>query len=193
MIGMTKAEDVFGSFVSTSDNVGVVWACAVSVATDSAHSMTEKKAGVVAKLKEKVHTANGGLDFWMFHCFIHEEALCCKSQKMCHVMVVVKAVNFIRARGLNHHQFDNLLNDEGVSNGLPYHTEVRWLSCGIELKRLFLAVRGILNFRNIKGQPFVQLQIPELVQDLVFVVDIANHLLNLNGMLQDHNKVVTVL
>ena len=43
---------------------------------------------------------------------------------MNHVMdVVVGTVNFIRARGLNHRQFNKLL-DETDAPGLPYHTEI---------------------------------------------------------------------
>ena len=118
-------------------NVGIDWACAVSVATDGVSSMTGKKAGVVVKLKEKVHTANGALGFWTFHCIIHKEALCCNLLKMDLVMKDVKTVNFIHARGLSHHQFDNLLIDKGVSHGLPYYAEVRWLSRSIVLKHFF--------------------------------------------------------
>ena len=75
--------------------------------------------------------------------YIHEEALCCKSLKIVYVMEVVASL--IRARGLNHHQFDNLLNDEG-SHGLLFHGEVRCLSLGIVLKRLFELQWKILNF-----------------------------------------------
>ena len=90
--------------------------------------MTGKKAGVVAKLMEKVHTANGGLVFWTFQRIIHEEASYCKSRKMDHVMEVDKTVNCNRTKGLNHRQFDNLPIDERVRYGLPCHTEVRWFT-----------------------------------------------------------------
>ena len=66
------------------------------------------------------------------------ETLCYKSLKIDHMMeVAVKTVNFIHARCLHHSQFDNLLNAEGISHGLPYYTEVSWLSCGIVLKWFF--------------------------------------------------------
>ena len=61
MTGMTRAEDIFGSPVGTLDSVGVDWARTVCVATDDGKKTEDiagKKAGVVAKLKEKVHTAN---------------------------------------------------------------------------------------------------------------------------------------
>ena len=100
--------------------------------------MTGKKAGAMAKLNEKVHTANGGLGLWTFHCIIHEEASCCESLKMDNVVeVVVRCVNFICAKGLSHRRFIKLLNKEGVRNGLPYHTEVIWQSRNIVLKRFF--------------------------------------------------------
>ena len=72
MTGIKKAEGFFSSLVAALDNVGVDWACTVNVATHGAPSIIGKKAGV-ATLK-KVHTANGGLGFWTFHCIIHEEA-----------------------------------------------------------------------------------------------------------------------
>ena len=120
MRGMTKAEDIFDSLVGALDNDGEDWSCAVCDATHDAPSVTGKKVGVVVKLKKKVHTANGGLGVWTFHCIIHEESLCCWSLKMDHVTEdAVKSINLMHARGLNRHQFDNLHNDEGVSRGLP--------------------------------------------------------------------------
>ena len=44
------------------------------------------------------------------HCIIHKENMCGKSVKMQNVMsVVVKTVNFVRARGLNYRQFLHLI------------------------------------------------------------------------------------
>ena len=71
-------------------------------------------------------------------------------------MEVVKTINFMHARGLIHPQFDNILNDEGVSHGLPYHTEVRWLSWDIVLKRILELRYEIVDFNKIKWKPVVQ-------------------------------------
>uniref|UniRef100_A0A0L8GXP5 DUF4371 domain-containing protein n=1 Tax=Octopus bimaculoides TaxID=37653 RepID=A0A0L8GXP5_OCTBM len=153
MMDTTTANDIFISLVGALDRVGVDWARAVSVATDGAPSMGEK------------------------------QALCWKSVKMDYVMEVVdRTVNFIRTRGLNHHQFDNLLSDIGVTYCLPYHTEVRWLSRGVVLKRFFNLHEEIEQFMEEKGKR---------VQDLAFSVDITEHLNNLNKMLQGRKKVVT--
>ena len=138
MTGMIEAEDIFCLLVATFDNVEVDWARAVSVATDDASSLTGKKLGVVTKLKMKVHSANGGIDFWRFHCIIHKESVCRKSLKIDHVMeVVVKTVNLSCVKGLKHRHLDNLLNDVSVSHGLPYHIEARWVNRDIALKRFF--------------------------------------------------------
>lgn len=125
MMDTTTAEDIIGSVVGVLD--GVDWSRAVSLATDGTPSMIRRKAGDVTKFSEKTQAANGRDGFWTFHCILHQEALCCKLLKMDHVMeVVVRTVNFIQARGLNHRQFDCLLSENHVTHTLPYHTEVRW-------------------------------------------------------------------
>ena len=96
MMDTTTAEDIFGSVIAALDRVGVNWSHAISLATDSAPSMVGKKASVATKFRERVQALNGGDHFWTFHCILHQEALCCKSLKMDHVMgVVVCTVNFI--------------------------------------------------------------------------------------------------
>ena len=57
------------------------------------------------------------------------------------LMVVVKTVNCVRARGLIHCQFYSFLNFEADSHGLSCHIEVRSLSQRIALMR-FLTPRG---------------------------------------------------
>lgn len=192
MMDTTTAEDIFGSVVAALDRVGVDWSRAVSLATDGAPSMVGKKAGVATKFKDKVQALNGGDRFWTFHCILHQEALCCKSLKMDHVMeVVVRTVNFIRSRGLNHRQFDKLLSDSNITHSLPYHTEVRWLSRGAVLRHFFDLREEIGQFMEKKGKPVLELQSQEWLRDLAFLVDITEHLNNLNKMLQGRKKVVT--
>jgi len=154
--------------------------------------MIEKKAGVVTKFREKVQAVSGDRELWTFHCILHQDSLCCKSLKMDHVMqVVVRTVHFIQARGLNHRQFDSLLSDTGFPYGLPCHTEVRWLSRGAVLKRFFDLREGIENFMKKRGKPVLEFQSSAWKQDLAFMVDITQHLNNLNKMLQGCKRLVT--
>lgn len=192
MNNTTTADDIFSALVGALDKVGADWSRAVSLATDGAPSMIGRKAGVATKFRDKVQTANGGQEFWIFHCILHQEALCCKTLQMDHVMsVVVKTVNFIRARGLNHRQFDTFLSDNDIHAGLPYHTDVRWLSRGAVLKRFFELRGEIGQFMEKKGCPVKELKCKEWVQDLAFMVDITQHLNTLNTKLQGRNRVVT--
>ncbi|KAL4006188.1 mitochondrial carrier [Sarotherodon galilaeus] len=191
MTDTTTAADIFTALVGALDRVGVDWS-AVSLATDGAPSMIGKKAGVVKKFRDKVQSANGGHDFWTFHCILHQEALCCKSLKMDNVMkVVIQTVNFIRSRSLNHRQFDSLLREKDHIYGLPYHTEVRWLSRGAELRCFFDLREEIEQFMEEKGEPVLEFHSTEWMQDLAFMVDVTEHLNNLNKQLQGRNKVAT--
>ena len=69
------------------------------------------------------------------HCIIHQEALRSKSANLADVMtVVVKVVNSILSRSLNHRHFHTLVDEVDVQYGdLFYFCEVRWLSGGAML------------------------------------------------------------
>ena len=56
--------------------------------------------------------------------FMHE------TFKMDNVMpIIIKTVNFIRAKGSNHHQFQEFLKSTEADYGdIIYFSEVRWLS-----------------------------------------------------------------
>ncbi|XP_014774134.1 general transcription factor II-I repeat domain-containing protein 2-like [Octopus bimaculoides] len=105
--------------------------------------------------------------------------------------IVVRTVNFIQTRSLNYRQIDNLLSDIGVTYGLPYHTEVRWLSRGAMLKCFVNLQKEIERFMEEKGKLVLEFQSPEWLQDLAFIVNITEQLNNLNKMLQGRKNVVT--
>ena len=81
---------------------------------------------------------------------------------------VVKIVNFIRAKGLNHRQFKTLLkNSDSDHNDIPYHTAVRWLSLGKVLDRVWELKPQIRQFLEIKGKQndFPQFENTEWLSD----------------------------
>ena len=75
------------------------------------------------------------------HCIIHRQALAAKNmQPDLHDVLkdVIKVVNFVKSSALNSRMFSKLCeNMEAVHCRLLFHSEVRWLSHGIVLERVF--------------------------------------------------------
>lgn len=108
--------------------------------------------------------------------------------------VVVKTVNFIRARSLNHRQFKAFLEESDAEFlDLPYHTEVRWLSRGIVLEKFYALRNEICSFMKEKESPVPQLEDQSWLQDLAFLSDMMMHLNHLNTKLQGSNLLVHTL
>ena len=128
----------------------------MSVATDGAPAICAENVGVVGLVKAKRKQLSLSGPFTAVHCVLHQEALCGKSLQMKEVMsIVVKTVNFIRARALNHRQFTAFLSDLDTEYGeLLYHTEVRWLSRGNVLRRFFSLRQEIALFMAMKDNDF---------------------------------------
>ena len=78
------------------------------------------------------------------------------------VDIVVKTVNFIRSRELNHRQFKFFLVDMDSEYGeLLYHTELRWLSRRKVLKPFFALRNEIALFIETKNKPVPLLAVGE--------------------------------
>jgi len=58
-------------------------------------------------------------------------------------------------------------------------------------KAFFYLREEIENVMKKKGKPVLQIQSPESTQNLAFMVDITQHLNNLNRMLQGRKRLVT--
>ncbi|KAB0803137.1 hypothetical protein PPYR_02406 [Photinus pyralis] len=128
----TTGEDIFNAVYELLQKYNLQLSQLSSVATDGAPSMTGVNNGFIKLLQMKTRElCRDKPDFHHIHCIIHQEVLCSKVIKMERVLKAVKkTINFIRSRGLNQRQFTDFLRDlESEYCGLPYYTEVRWLSC----------------------------------------------------------------
>ena len=190
LTGTTTANDIYSAIEELITHYELNWNKFCSITTDGAPSMVGKKSGVVAKIKDKISNESDS-KFVGIHCIIHQESLASKVLKMDHVMKpVIKTVNFIRSKGLNHREFSNFLNDiDDRFTDIPYFTEVRWLSRGAVLKRFFQLREHIVAFMSEKGKPIDHDE--EWWLDCAFLVDMTEHLNNLNVKLQGKHLVVT--
>ena len=106
--------------------------------------------------------------------------------KFKHVMgPVIKAVNFIRARGLNYRQFQKFLDDLDTEHQyLAYFSEVRWLSKGSKLRRFYEVRKEVALFLKNKGRPMAEMEDESWLCDIAFLVDITTRMNELNTRLQ---------
>ncbi|CAM2100319.1 unnamed protein product [Caretta caretta] len=101
------------------------------------------------------------------------------------VDTVTKLVNFIIARDLNHRQFAFLLEEsESELRDVQYHTNVRWLSLGKVLKRVWDLRAEIDLLLKGKDVDFPQWNNVNWLSDFAFAMDVTGHTNELNSKLQ---------
>ncbi|XP_067943372.1 general transcription factor II-I repeat domain-containing protein 2-like [Watersipora subatra] len=190
--GTTTGKDIFEEVSKCMTEMSLPWDKLVGLTTDGAPAMCGQKSGLVGRIQEKMREENAG-KLTVYHCIIHQEALCGKALQMEHIMSSIKGVvNFIRAKGLNHRQFKSFLEElDSEYRDVPYHTEVRWLSRGKVLNRCFELREEICQFMENKGKDTTELRDEKFLCELAFLSDIVSHLNVLNLQLQGRGHVIT--
>lgn len=133
--GRTTGNDIFVLINNFLEINEIPWSMCVSICTDGAGALTGSKKD----FKVKVLEVSSNIMF--NHCMIHREALVFKELQPDVNKVLINAmsvIHFIKSKSLNSRLFTILCNEMGSDHKkLLLHTEVRWLSRGKILSRLF--------------------------------------------------------
>ncbi|XP_064881846.1 general transcription factor II-I repeat domain-containing protein 2-like [Oncorhynchus nerka] len=189
--GTTTGEDIFDKVCQTMEKLDLDWSKLASITTDGAPSMVGETRGLIGRMNRELEK-RGLTAPLRVHCLIHQQALCCKVLKWDSVMkVVVSCINFIRAKGLKHRQFQEFLSElESTHGDVLYYTEVRWLSRGRVLRRFYELLPEINAFLHLKDKTVPELIDPEWKWHLAFLTDVTEILNSLNLQLQGEGKLI---
>ena len=154
-----------------------------SICTDGAPAMLGNRSGFAALLRKVIPNLKST------HCFLHRHALAAKTLPLKlkkALQMCVKVVNIIRGRALNCRLFRLFCEELGKEHTvLLYHTEVRWLSRGRVLSRLFELRDEIKEFLCTMGNEMAEYsKEPEFIQNLSYLADVLTALNELNRSLQ---------
>ncbi|XP_011280330.2 SCAN domain-containing protein 3 isoform X1 [Felis catus] len=165
---------------------GLEFQFCVGLCSDGAASMTGRRSEVVAQIKELAPECK------ITHCFIHREGLAMKkiSAELNSVLTdTVKIVNYVKSNALNSRLFSLLCdNMEADHKQLLLHAEMRWLSRGKVLSRMFEIRNELLVFLQSKKPVWSQLfKDVNWTARLAYLSDIFSIFNDLNVSMQGKN------
>lgn len=186
----TTGEDIFHMVDSFVKENQLDWPKCVGICTDGARAMTGRFSGLVKRIQDIAPEAK-----WT-HCGIHREALACKKIPASLDITLknaVKIVNLIKARATNSRIFAAICKELGSEHEtLLLHTEVRWLSRGRVVSRMFELRHEIELFLVEQGHDeYKQMLTDSLwLQKLAYLSDIFTKINELNLGLQGRDTTI---
>ncbi|GBM09810.1 Zinc finger BED domain-containing protein 5 [Araneus ventricosus] len=179
-------EDIFNAIQNYFCENEIDWSNCCGVCTDGGKSMSGCYKGLRGRIKIVAPHVT-----WD-HCCIHRQSLAAKPLPDSLKEVLnqsVKVVHFIKANSTNSQLFKSLRGDMGsLHTTLLLHTEVRCLSRGNVLTRLFELRHEVLMF--FEDHPFTlssKFYESEWLQQLAYLSDIFSEINKLNLGLQNHS------
>lgn len=185
----TTGKEIFQVLDEYINSNGLDWSRCVGVCSDGAAAMTGKNSGVTALIKQKAPNAA------FTHCMLHREALVAKrlDDELNQVLPdVIHVVNLIKARPLKHRLFAILCKEMGARfDGLLLHSNVRWLSRGAVLNRVYELRREVAEFLlSEKHQLADRFSNEAWILKLAYMADIFCHLNVLNQSMQGRDTYI---
>lgn len=186
----TKGEDIFNLVNDFLGMHGLEWNNVQQISVDGCPAMMGGNRG----FRGFVQRENS--DIHVDHCALHRYSLASKSLPESLKIVfdqAVKVVNFIKAKELNSRLFKELCKEMGQKyEALLYHTEVRWLSRGKVITRLFELREAVEIFLIEKKSGLAEyFSDPHWIAQLGYLADIFVELNK--GNLSIQGKCVTVI
>lgn len=178
--------DVFNKVNEYFDKANLKWEDCIAVSVDGAPAMLGRVRGFSAFARER----NPKME--VNHCMIHRQALFVKHlEPELEVVMhdIIQIVNFIKGHALQTRLFRDLCKDgEAEYTDLLYHTEVRWLSRGNVLNRVWALKAELQTFlagqQHVLAEKFTNYC---WVAHLAYLADIFEHVNALNKELQGKN------
>ena len=175
----TTALSVFSKLDNYFSEHEVMWSKCKSVSTDGARAMVGVRNGVVALIKQVAP------EVVSIHCILHREALVAKKianeEKNCQLADVIcdvtKIVTTILKKPKSNRAFHELVREMGDDVRLVYHSEVRWLSRGRVLERVWNLRETLVVWFNGREEHRAN-----MIQNLFWLARLA-YLVDIFGML----------
>ncbi|KRZ65670.1 SCAN domain-containing protein 3 [Trichinella papuae] len=183
----TKGADVFQAVSQFFEVNGLMWEKLVGVCTDGAPAMLGSRSGFVKMVKSK------NPSIFAMHCVIHRQALVAKTlpdDLREDLNFAVEVVNYVKSSALNTRLFAALCESLNADHMvLLYHTEVRWLSKGNMLGRIYELREAVAEFLEQRGRRTMcrAFKSEHFQFSLAYLADIFEALNSLNLKLQGAN------
>lgn len=132
----TTGEEIFRAIDAQMNEYGLDWKNCVGVCTDGAAAMTGWKNGLVSKIALRANE-----NFSSTHCVLHREALAAKKLSVelnTTLHEAVQMINSIKMKPLHARIFSAICVEMNSEHQLLLlHSEIRWLSRGKVLNRVY--------------------------------------------------------
>lgn len=187
MPNRTTGEEIFRAIDGKFVEYDLSWKNVVGVCTDGAPAMQGCHRGLVTRIAQVANES-----CITTHCLIHREALAAKelSAELKETLnTAIKIVNSIKSQPLNSRVFAEICAELGTKHEhLLFHSDVRWLSRGKVLSRLYELLHELSIFmtehRKSHGEYLRYLNDKKWKVKLAYLADIFSLLNGLNLQLQ---------